>query len=61
MPSAHSSGKHYLENIYNDIFSPSLVKMLYGNAISLKDNLIIWQKVGSKIRGKASYGHARLQ
>jgi hypothetical protein len=49
-PSAHSSGKHYLENIYNAILSPSLASMLYGIVISLNT----WQEVGFKIRGKAS-------
>jgi len=60
-PSAHSSGKHFLENIYNAILSPSLVKMFYATVTSLKDSLNTWQEVGFKIQGKASYGQTSLQ
>jgi hypothetical protein len=60
-PSAHSSGKHYLENIYNAVLSPSLVNILHGTAFSLNDSLITWQEVGFKILRKASYGYMSLQ
>jgi len=60
-PSAHSSGKQYLENIYNAILSPSLVNMLRGIVFSVKDSLITWHEVGFKILGMASYGHVSLQ
>jgi len=49
-PSAQSSGKYYLENIYNAILRPSLVNMLCGKVLSFKDSLTTWQEVNFKIR-----------
>jgi len=46
MPSAHSSGKRYLENIYNAIFSPRLVNMFMSTYTVLKiAQLVLWKSV----------------